>query len=157
KLHVKKKNSLQPNRQTIPKLTMHIFGAWLLKDATSRRTTLPTSQVKPSVFMSGWCSLIPILRLPGHAFLAWTRISTLTAVTPLAPLGATQRNVLWKAHRNWSRTRPKLCSPRVIINTWCCVITDLPERPSVALAKCYQAAARYRRPWAQLPGARDTG
>ena len=34
KLTGQEEQSLQPTRQTILKLTMHIFAAWLLKDAT---------------------------------------------------------------------------------------------------------------------------
>ena len=64
---------------------------------------------KPSVFMSGRCSLTPILRLLGRGFLAWTRISTLTAGDTTPAIGATQRNVLWRMRRNWSRTRLKPC------------------------------------------------
>ena len=68
--------------------------------------------------MSGRCSLTRILRLLGRDFLARTLIFTLTASTLLPPLGAMQRNVLWRMRRNWSRTRLKPCSPWVIINTW---------------------------------------
>ena len=97
---------------------------------------------KPSVFMSGRCSLTPILRLLGRGFLAWTHSVTLTATTLPPPLEAMRRNVLWRMRRNWSRTRLKPCSPWVIINIGCCVITGLPKPRSSALAKCYQAAAR---------------
>ena len=85
--------------------------------------------------MSGRCSLTPILRLLGRGFLARTRFSTLTASTLLPPLGATQRNVLWRMRRNWSRTRLKPCSPWVIINTGCCVITGLPKPRSSRVSK----------------------
>ena len=100
--------------------------------------------------MSGRCSLTPILRSLGRGFLARTRFSTLTATTLLPPLGATQRNVLWRMRRNWSRTRLKPCSPWVIINTGCCVITGLPKPRSVASAKCYQATARCHMPSARV-------
>ncbi len=51
---------------------MRICAAWLLKHAATAPT--PTiSQGKPSVFMSGRCSLTPILRLLGRGFLARTR------------------------------------------------------------------------------------
>ena len=107
--------------------------------------------------MSGRCSLTPILRLLGRGFLARTRISTLTATTLLPPLGAMQRNLLWRMRRNWRRTRLKPCSPWVIINIGCCVITGLPKPRSSASAKCYQAAARCQCALGELPDARDTG
>ena len=120
---------------------MRICAAWLLKHAAAP-STLPISYGKPSVFMSGRCSLTPILRLLGRGFLVRTRFFTLTASTTLLPLGAMQRNVLWRMRRNCSRTRLKPCSPWVIINIGCCVITGLPKPRSSASAKCYQAAAR---------------
>ena len=103
------------------------------------------------------------MQLDPNFAIAWARLSradafsTLTATTLLPPLGATQRNVLWRMRRNWSRTRLRPCSPWVIINTGCCVITGLPKPRSSASAKCYQAAARSHRPSAELPDARDTG
>ena len=87
------------------------------------------------VFMSGRCSLTPILRSLGRGFLARTRFSTSTATTLLPPLGAMQRNVLWRMRRNWSRTRLKPCLPWVIINTGCCVITGLPKPRSSRVSK----------------------
>ena len=96
------------------------------------------------------------VQLDPNFALAWARLSRADAhlyfnrpTTPL-PLGAMQRNVLWRMRRNWSRTRLKPCSPWVIINTGCCVITGLPKPRSVASAKCYQAAARYHRPSARV-------
>ena len=124
------------------------YDAYLRGLAFEARSPSPTSirssQRKPPVFMSGRCSLTPILRLLGRGFLARTRFSTLTVTTLLPPLGATRRNVLWKMRRNSSRTRLKPCLPWVIINTGSCAITGLPKPRSVALARCYQAAARYR-------------
>ena len=69
------------------------------------------------------------VQLDPNFALAWARLSRADAhlyfnrddTTPL--LGAMQRNVLWRMRRNWSRTRLKPCSPWVIINTGCCVIT----------------------------------
>ena len=113
---------------------------------------------RPSILMSGRCSLTPILRLLGRGFLAWTRILYFNARRHYgSQLGATQRNVLWRMRRNWRRTLLKPCSPWVIINTGCCVITGLPKPRSVASAKCYLAAARCHMRSAELPDARDTG
>src|SRR5438132_8477928 len=80
------------------------------------------------------------LRSLGRGSLAWTRVSTSIAAPML--LGATQRSVLWRKRRNCNRTRLKPCSPWVIINTKCSVITGPPEPRSVASAKRYQAAVR---------------
>ena len=52
--------------------------AFEARSSSSYRSTLPISYAKPSVFMSGRCSLTPILRSLGRGFLARTRISTLT-------------------------------------------------------------------------------
>ena len=92
------------------------------------------------------------VQLDPNFAIAWARLSRADAhallqrrdTTP--PLGATQRNVLWRMRRNWSRTRLKPCSPWVIINTGCCVITGLPKPRSIASAKCYQATARSHMP-----------
>ena len=100
-----------------------------------------SSASKRSVFLSGRCSLTPILRWLGRNFLVRTRLSTLTVPTPL-PLGAMRLKVRWTMRRNSNRTRPKPCSPWVIINTGCCVITGSPNLRSASSAKCYQAAAR---------------
>ena len=109
--------------------------------------SIAISYRKPSVFMSGRCSLTQILRLLGRGFLARTRFFTLAAVDPThCRSAAMQRNVLWRMRRNWSRTRLKPCSPWVIINTGCCVITGCQNHVRVASAKCYQAAARCHRP-----------
>ena len=77
---------------------------------------------KPSVFMSGRCSLTPILHLLGRDFLVPTLFFTFPAWTPL-PLGGMRRKELWRMRRNWSRTRRKPCLPWVIINIRCCEIT----------------------------------
>src|SRR5262249_52575199 len=82
---------------------------------------------------------------------------TLTKTILLQPLGATQRNVLWRMLRNWSLTRLKRCSPLVIINIWCYLITALPKPLSVASVSCYQATARYVRRSDQLAERTDTG
>ena len=64
------------------------------------------------------------VQLDPNFALAWARLSRADAVlyfdrtTLLQPLGATQRNVLWRMRRDWSRTRLKPCSPWVIINIW---------------------------------------
>ena len=47
-----------------------------LRGLAFERTLLLDRSAKPSVFMSGRCSLTPILRSPGRGFLARTRIST---------------------------------------------------------------------------------
>ena len=77
------------------------------------------------------------VQLDPNFALAWARLSradacfTLPGPTLLTPLAAMLRNVLWKMHRNWRRTRPKPCSPRVIINSGSCKITRLPRPRSV--------------------------
>src|SRR5262249_25062778 len=96
-------------------------------------------------FMSGRYSLTPVLRSLGRDFVAWTRISTLPAPL-LAPLGAIQRNVLRRTHRNWSRTLLRPCSRWVIISTRYCVITGLLRPPSSASARCCPAAAEFHMP-----------
>ena len=57
--------------------------------------------------MSGRCSLTRSLRLPGRGFLARTRFSTFTHDDATPPLGATQRNVLWRMRRNWQPNSPE--------------------------------------------------
>ena len=99
---------------------MRICAAWLLR-ARSRFSTSDAQQESHRIFTSGRCSLTPILRLLGRGFLARTRLLYFNHATLLTPLGAMQRNVLWRMRRNWSRTRLKLCSPWVIINIRCCV------------------------------------
>ena len=122
----------------------------------ARHASLARSYGKPSVFMSGRCSLTPILRLPGRGFLARTRFSTLTHDDATAARRDAAKRALENAQK-LEPNSPKPCSPWVIINTGCCVITGLPKPRSVASAKCYQAAARSQWPSAELPDARDTG
>ena len=99
------------------------------------------ANVKPSILMSGQCSLIRTLRLPGRGFLVRTRHFTFMAATEL-PLAAMQRKERWRMRRNSIRTRPKPSSPLVIINTTYYVITGWPKRRSASSAKCYQVTAR---------------
>ena len=111
---------------------------------------LPISQRKAIGFYERAVQLDP------NFALAWARLSRVNAFLYFnrrhySPLGATQRNVLWRMRRNWSRTRLKPCSPWVIINTGCCVITGLPKPRSVASAKCYQATARSHCPRPSYP------
>ena len=74
--------------------------------------------------MSGRYSLTPILRLLGRGFLARTRISTITKPTHTTLLGGdAAKRALENAQKLRRRTRLKPCSPWVIINTGCCVIT----------------------------------
>ena len=94
------------------------------------------------LFMSGRCSLTPILRSLGRDFLVGMRFFTSTPAAIPLPLAAMRLKVRWRTRRNSSRTRPKPCLPWVIINTGCCVITGLPKPRSGTSAKCYQAAAR---------------
>jgi serine/threonine protein kinase len=82
---------------------------------------------KATGFYERGVQLDPILRLLGRAFLARTPTSTLITRILLPPLGATQRNALWRMRRNWSLTPLRPCSPWVTINTGCCVITGLPK------------------------------
>ena len=108
--------------------------------------TLAIFYGRPSVFMSGRCSLTPILRLLGRGFLVRHALLYFDSRRRPPPLAAMRRKVLWRMRRNSSRTRPKPCSPWVIINTGCCVITGMPKPRSSASAKCYQATARYHTP-----------
>ena len=101
---------------------------------------------KPSVFMSGRCSLTPILRSLGRGFLVGMRFFTSTLAARPLPLAAMRLKVRWRTRRNSSRTRLKPCLPWVIINIGCCVITGLPKPRSSASARCYQAAARCEGP-----------
>ena len=136
---------------------MRICAAWLLTHAASS----PQSTVHLIRKAIGFYERA--VQLDPNFAIAWARLSRADALLyfyrsdTLRSLGATQRNVLWRMRRNWSRTRLKPCSPWVIINTGCCVITGLPKPHSSASAKCYQAAARCHMPSAQLPDARDTG
>ena len=92
------------------------------------------------------------VQLDPNFAIAWARLSRANAYSLLQPRRhhcrsrAMRLNVLWRMRRNLSRTRLKPCSPWVIINTGCCVITGLPKPRSSASAKCYQAAATYDRP-----------
>ena len=88
---------------------MLICAAWLLKHAQPL-LAISIRNGKPSVFMSGRCSLTPILRLLGRGFLARTRIFTLTAPTILTLLGAMQRN---SALENAQRLEPN--SPETLL------------------------------------------
>ena len=121
------------------------YDAYLRGLAFEARYSLRRPSLEAIVFMSGRYSLIPILRLLGHGFLARTHISTLTDIDTTRRSGAMQRNVLWRMHRDWSPTRLKPCLPWVIINTGCCVIMGPPKPRSVASAKCYQVAAKCHR------------
>ena len=84
------------------------------------------------------------VQLDPNFAVAWARLSRANAESTfqrdetLLPLGAMQRNVLWRMRKNWSRTRLKPCSPWVIINIGCWVITGLPKPRSIASAKCYR-------------------
>ena len=78
-----------------------------------------------------------------HAFAYFCRVDT-------TALAAMQRNERWRTRRNSSRTLLKPCSPWVITNIGCCVITGLPKPRSSASAKCYQAAATYQWPSALI-------
>jgi TolB-like protein/predicted Ser/Thr protein kinase len=95
---------------------------------------------KRSILMSGQCSLIRTLRLPGRGFLVWTRSFTAAAGT-LLPLGAMRPKELWTTRRSCSQTPPKPCSPWVITNIGYCVITGSPKLRSPSLAKSYRATA----------------
>ena len=57
-------------------------------EARHRFLSLGIFYGRPSVFMSGRCSLTQILRLLGRGFLVRTQIFTLTGPTQLPPLGA---------------------------------------------------------------------
>ena len=120
---------------------MRICAAWLLKHVAASSML---QQRQPSILMSGQCSLTPILRSLGRSFLVCTHIFTL--VLTKLPLVAMRRKVLWTMRRDSSRTRPKPCSPWVIINTGCCVITGLPKPRSSTSAKCYPVVARHQEP-----------
>ena len=97
------------------------------------------------------------VQLDPNFALAWARLSRAHAFLYFGsrrhqlPLAAMRRKVLWRMRRNSSRTRLKPCSPWVIINIGCCVITGLPKPRSSASAKCYQAAARSQCPRLNYP------
>jgi serine/threonine protein kinase len=114
---------------------------------------------KPPVFTSRRRNLTPALRSLGRDFLVRMRNSTLgvTESSLFPAFGAMHRNVLWTTPRDLSRTRLKRCSPWVIINTWCCVITASPRPRLSESVNCYPAAVRYHTPLADLPDERDTG
>ena len=125
---------------------MHICAAWLLKHAAIL-LRFPPHLRKPSVFMSGRCSLTPILRLLGRGFLARTRFSILTASKLLPPLGAMQQDVLWRMRRNWQPDSPETLLALGYYQYW--VLRDYAVRQNhvrARHAKCYQAAAKYHRP-----------
>ena len=92
------------------------------------------------------------VQLDPNFALAWARLSRarrgplLLACPTLLLLGAMRLKARWRMRKNSSRTRPKRCSPWVIINTGCCVITGSPKPRSFASVKCYRAAARSQRP-----------
>src|SRR5215469_11090997 len=66
---------------------MRICTAWFLKHAATLAAS-PLYPWKLPAFMSGRCSLIRILRLPGRDFLALTQISTLTTAMLLGATAA---------------------------------------------------------------------
>ena len=131
-----------------PTNNLEAYDAYLRGLAFDARSTSSRAMPyeKPSVFMSGRCSLTPILRSLGRDFLVRTRFFTSSLATTPLPLAAMRLKVRWRTRRNSSRTRPKPCSPWVIINIRCCVITGLLKPRSDTSAKCYQAAARSQRP-----------
>ena len=96
-------------------------------EARSRSPRSLSTRESHRVFMSGRCSLTR------NFAIAWARLSRADAHsstlrtddTHYRRSGATRRKVLWRMRRDWSRTRLKPCSPWVIINTGCCVITGL--------------------------------
>ena len=96
------------------------------------------------------------VQLDPNFAIAWARLSraealsTLT-VTRVTVLVVTQRNVLWRTRRDWSRTHLKPCSPWVTINIRCSRDYGLPKRRSIASAKCYQATARHPSPRLSCP------
>ena len=103
---------------------MRICAAWLLKHVVATSSTRD-SHGKPSVFMSGRCSLTRILRLLGRGFLAWTRVSTLTTRDTTA---AARRDAAKRALENAQKLEPN--SPETLLalgyyQYWCCVITGL--------------------------------
>ena len=83
---------------------MPICAAWLLKHVA--RLHVPISDGKRSVFMSGRCSLTPILRSPGHGFLVRTRILLLPAAVDTTP--ATRRDAAKTRFRECSETGAEL-------------------------------------------------
>ena len=89
------------------------YDAYLRGLAFEARSLLLRSSLryrKPSVFMSGRCSLTPILRLLGRGFLARTRISTLTASTTTT---AARRDAAKRALENAQKLEPN--SPETLL------------------------------------------
>ena len=85
---------------------MRICAAWLLKRAAPLDRS-PSR--KPSVFMSGRCSLTPILRWLGRDFLVRTRFFTLPAATPTAA----RRDAAKSALENAQKLQPN--SPETLL------------------------------------------
>ena len=127
-----------------PTNNLEAYDAYLRGLAFDARSRFSIDDLdgKPSVFMSGRCSLTPILRSLGRDFLVRHAVLYFVPATTPLPLGAMRLKVRWRTRRNSSRTRPKPCSPWVIISITCCVITGLLKPRSSASAKCCQAAAR---------------
>ena len=88
---------------------MRICAAWLLKHAATP-TRFPISYGKPSVFMSGRCSLTPILRLPGRGFLARTRFLYFDRVDTTT---AARRDAAKRALENAQKLEPN--SPETLL------------------------------------------
>ena len=114
---------------------MRICAAWLLQHAAVFLRLSRSSWESQSVFMSGRCSLTPILRSLGRGFLARTRYLYFNVDDTASAARRDAAKALWRMRRNWSRTRLKPCSPWVIINTGCCVITGLPKPRSSRVSK----------------------
>ena len=113
-------------------------------EARSYRTSFSLDlDRRPSVFMSGRCSLTRILRSLGRGFLAWTRFSTLTASTLTT---AARGDAAKRALENAQKLEPN--SPETLLalgyyQYWVLRDYGLPKPRSIASAKCYQATARY--------------
>ena len=115
---------------------MLICAAWLLNART------PLAQLgRPASFYERAVQLDP------NFALAWARLSRAEALSvhwlqrQYCCRSATQRNVLWRMRRDWSRTLLKPCSPWVTINTWCCVTMRLPKPRLSASANCHPGSS----------------
>ena len=141
-----------------PTNNLEAYDAYLRGLAFDTRSTYSIDALRKAIsFLSGRCSLTPILHSLGRDFLVGMRLFTSSPVATSLPLGGMRLKERWRTRRNSSRTRPKPCSPWVIISITCCVITGLLKPRSDSSAKCCQAAVRSLLPLPLLPDARDTG
>ena len=127
---------------------MRICAAWLLKHAAPPPTSYSPDLVRKAIgFYERAVQLDP------NFAIAWARLSRADALlyfnsvdTATAARRRCSETCFGECAETGAELGLKPCSPWVIINTGCCVITGLPKPRSSASAKCYQAAARCQWP-----------